>query len=135
FPGELPVFNIGTNNGKACDATLSERIAAICEASQWPHVVNGRFTGGWINPPHRRPHEGKHAGQKGVAMRGLFQCVSEAPPLGCRFRQAHPADLARCPRSLPWVCSFLKRTTWPLALTTHAQFGHPAVQKSPPAAG
>jgi len=33
FPDELPVFNIGTNDGKGCDRGLTEGIAAICSAS------------------------------------------------------------------------------------------------------
>jgi N-formylglutamate deformylase len=85
FPGELPVFNIGTNNGKACDATLSERIAAICEASQWPHVVNGRFTGGWITRAYGRPKEGIHAVQMELAMRGYLRDESEPPPWDADF--------------------------------------------------
>jgi len=85
FPGELPVFNIGTNNGKACDATLSERIAAICEASQWPHVVNGRFTGGWITRAYGRPKEGIHAVQMELAMRDYLRDESEPPPWDADF--------------------------------------------------
>ena len=46
FPGELPVFNIGTNDGAACDPALIEAVASICAASRWSHVVNGRFKGG-----------------------------------------------------------------------------------------
>jgi formiminoglutamase len=48
FPGELPVFNIGTNSGESCDVQLEAAVARCCAASAWSHVVNGRFTGGWI---------------------------------------------------------------------------------------
>src|SRR5712671_3653072 len=61
FQRKLPVFNIGTNDGKACDPALSERIAAICAASRWPHVVDGRFKGGWITRTYGRPADGIHA--------------------------------------------------------------------------
>src|SRR5262247_4750732 len=58
FPGELPVFNIGSNDGKSCDPMLTENVASICAASRWPHVVNGRFKGGWITRCYGRPADG-----------------------------------------------------------------------------
>jgi formiminoglutamase len=79
FPGELPVFNIGTNNGKACDSMLTNRIASICAASRWSHVVNGRFTGGWITRTYGRPAQGTHAVQMELAIRGYLR--DESDPL------------------------------------------------------
>src|SRR5262245_25716259 len=35
FPGELPVFNIGTHDGAACDPALAAAVASICGASRW----------------------------------------------------------------------------------------------------
>ena len=56
FEGTLPVFNLGTNDGKSADPGLagawSRQIMA--EAAQsW--VVNGRFKGGWITRALRQP--------------------------------------------------------------------------------
>ena len=72
FPGELAVFNIGTNDEKSCDPALTERIAAICAASRWSHVVNGRFKGGWITRSYGRPADGVHAVQMELAIRGYL---------------------------------------------------------------
>jgi N-formylglutamate deformylase len=79
FPGELAVFNIGSNAGKACDPALTERIASICAASQWSHVVNGRFTGGWTTRTCGRPADGVHAVQMELAMRGYLPDEGDPP--------------------------------------------------------
>lgn len=72
FPGELPVFNIGTNDGKACDPALAKTIDAICAASGHPHVVNGRFKGGFITRNFGHPGSGVHAVQMELAIRGYL---------------------------------------------------------------
>jgi N-formylglutamate deformylase len=85
FPGELPVFNIGTNSGKSCDAALEAAVARRCAASAWSHVVNGRFTGGWITRTYGRPAEGVHAVQMELAMRGYLPNESDPPPWDAEF--------------------------------------------------
>ncbi len=73
FDGTLPNFNIGTNDGKACDPALTSRIAAICAGSEnFSHVVNGRFKGGWITRSFGRPESGVHAIQMELACRGYM---------------------------------------------------------------
>ncbi|HEY6994865.1 MAG TPA: N-formylglutamate deformylase [Xanthobacteraceae bacterium] len=79
FPGELPVFNIGTNCGKSCDVRLETAVARRCAESAWSHVVNGRFTGGWITRTYGRPDEGVHAVQMELAMRGYLPDESDPP--------------------------------------------------------
>jgi N-formylglutamate deformylase len=79
FPGELPVFNIGTNSGKSCDAALEAAVARRCAASAWSHVVNGRFTGGWITRTYGRPADGVHAVQMELAMRGYLADERDPP--------------------------------------------------------
>ena len=79
FPDELPVFNIGTNEGKGCNLALTEQIAAICAASRWSHVVDGRFKGGWITRSYGRPADGIHAVQMELAMRGYLPSESVPP--------------------------------------------------------
>jgi len=79
FPGELPVFNIGTNDGKSCDPTLTESVASICAASRWPHVVNGRFRGGWITRSYGRPADGVHTIQMELALRGYLPDERDPP--------------------------------------------------------
>ncbi len=79
FAGELPVFNIGTNDGKSCDPTLTERVASLCAASRWTYVVNGRFKGGWITRTYGRPADGVHAIQMELAFRGYLPDEGDPP--------------------------------------------------------
>jgi len=85
FGRELPVFNIGTNEGKACGSGLAGRIAAICAASPWSHVVDGRFKGGWITRTHGRPRDGIHAVQMELAMRAYLRDEGEEPAWDVEF--------------------------------------------------
>jgi formiminoglutamase len=78
FAGELPVFNIGTNRSKSCDAQLEADVARLTAQSRWPSVVNGRFTGGWITRHYGRPVDGIHAVQMELAFRGYLS--DEARP-------------------------------------------------------
>ncbi len=73
FEGELPQFNIGTNNGATCDASLTNAIERICDASGMSRVTNGRFRGGWITRHYGKPQNGIHAIQMELAMRGYLQ--------------------------------------------------------------
>lgn len=72
FEGELPVFNIGTNNGTSCDPGLTAALASICAASGHSHVVDGRFRGGWTTRHHGQPGRGVHAVQMELAMRSYM---------------------------------------------------------------
>ena len=94
FPGELPVMNIGTNDGAACDLELAEPIASIACASRFSTVVNGRFKGGQITRAYGRPESGVHAVQMELACRGYLRepvgPVTEAcwpPPYDGRFAE------------------------------------------------
>ena len=87
FPGELPVFNIGTNDGRACDAALTDKVAALCAASRWSHVVNGRFKGGWITRTYGRPADGVHAVQMELAYRGYLPQEAAPPPWDPAYAQ------------------------------------------------
>lgn len=82
FDGELPNFNIGTNDGAACARPLTTAIEAICDASPYSRVTNGRFKGGWITRHYARPDEGVHAIQMELAMRTYLVETPDAwPPL------------------------------------------------------
>jgi formiminoglutamase len=76
FPGELPQFNIGTNDGKSCAPAFSSQVAALCDG--FTHVVNGRFKGGWITRHYGNPGHGVHALQMELACRGYME-EPEAP--------------------------------------------------------
>lgn len=73
FDGTLPMMNLGTNKGASCDPGLQERVAALMAASGYSHVVNGRFTGGWITRRHGRPADGVHALQMELSNRGYMR--------------------------------------------------------------
>ncbi len=77
FDGDLPDFNIGTNEGKSCAADLTARLAAACDAPGYTRVVNGRFKGGHITRHYGNPAEGIHAVQLELAQRTYMR---EAPP-------------------------------------------------------
>lgn len=77
FEGQLPDFNIGTNDGKSCAASLNARLAAACDAPGFTHVVNGRFKGGYITRHYGRPEDGVHAVQLELAQRTYMR---EEPP-------------------------------------------------------
>lgn len=80
FEGELPVLNVGTNNGTSCDPAMEAVVVDICEAhDEFSHVVNGRFRGGWITRHYGRPGEHVHALQMELAQRAYMH---ERPPWG-----------------------------------------------------
>ena len=72
FEGELPQFNIGTNDGRTCDPALASTIEAICAASVQSHALDGRFKGGWTTRHYGCPANGVHAIQMELAMRGYL---------------------------------------------------------------
>lgn len=72
FEGQLPVFNIGTNSGTSCDTALTKKIEAICDATPFSHVSNGRFKGGYITRNYGNPAAGVHAVQMELACRGYM---------------------------------------------------------------
>jgi formiminoglutamase len=80
FDGELPNFNIGTNNGATCDARLRAAVEAACAASDFSHVVNGRFKGGWTTRHYGKPETGVHAIQLELACRGYMDEPEEPSP-------------------------------------------------------
>ena len=95
FDGELPQFNIGTDNGKTCDPALREAVTAICAASGHSHVLDGRFRGGWTTRHYGRPGDGIHAIQMELAMRGYLAEPAQPDPA------SWPAPLDREPAILP----------------------------------
>jgi formiminoglutamase len=86
FAGELPHFNIGTNDGASCDPALTGAVARACAASGLTQVVNGRFTGGYITRHYSRPEAGVHAIQMELACRTYL-----AEPLGAVSPDTWPA--------------------------------------------
>jgi N-formylglutamate deformylase len=72
FEGTLPHFNIGTNGGTTCASELSAAIEKLCADSEFSHVDNGRFKGGYITRSLGQPDKGIHAVQMELACRGYM---------------------------------------------------------------
>ena len=78
FDGQLPDLNMGTADGSSCAPSLrSALMAVLATQTQFSHVTDGRFKGGYITRHYGRPQDGVHAVQ-------LEKCWStymlEAPP-------------------------------------------------------
>ena len=53
FDGELPDFNLGTNEGITCDQNLENIAVELCSKIKgYKFVLNGRFKGGWTIRHH-----------------------------------------------------------------------------------
>lgn len=72
FEGSLPVLNLGSDNGRACDPHLQAAVARVAERSGYSFVVNGRFRGGYITRHYGRPADGINALQLELAQRGYM---------------------------------------------------------------
>lgn len=89
FEGRLPDLNIGTADGQAADARVTQAVAQACQhAPGISSVVNGRFKGGYTTRHYGQPSAGIHAVQ-------LEKCQSlymeETPPFSY-----NPARAATC---------------------------------------
>ena len=73
FEGTLPVFNLGTNDGKSADPDLQAMVARIMAETGESSVVNGRFKGGWITRHFGQPQDGVHALQMELSNRGYMR--------------------------------------------------------------
>jgi formiminoglutamase len=93
FDGQLPQFNIGTNDGQTCDPALTAAVEAACDASGLSRVTNGRFKGGWTTRRYGQPAQGVHAIQMELACRGYMDEPAPTPdtwPAPYRPDQAAP---------------------------------------------
>jgi len=107
FDGDLPHLNLGTNSGRSCAPELADRLARLCDASGFTHVVDGRFKGGWTTRHYGQPAAGVHAVQLEVACRAYvdeptqpFTAASWPPPYdavrAARLRQTVARLLQAC---------------------------------------
>ena len=72
FDGELPLFNLGANDGRACSPSLRDRLGNIFAESGQSFVVDGRFKGGWITRSLGRPASGVEAVQMEMGCRAYM---------------------------------------------------------------
>ncbi len=104
FDGVLPHFNIGTNGGVSCDPTLTTAVMAVCAASGFDHVLDGRFRGGWTTRHHGRPSEGVHAIQMELAIRGYM----DEPDIPDPVNWPSPFDRSRAAEIVPTLTDIVK---------------------------
>lgn len=78
FEGELPVLNIGTNDGLTCDAQFARIATEIAAGSGFSWVANGRFKGGWTTRHYGKPETGVHAIQMEIAQ-SAYLAAEEDP--------------------------------------------------------
>jgi N-formylglutamate deformylase len=71
FDGQLPIYNIGTNDGQSCAKELENLVLGQCPAGE--SVINGRFKGGYITRHYGQPENGVHAIQMELAMRAYLE--------------------------------------------------------------
>ena len=68
FEGQLPDFNIGTNEGQTCAPEIEQITHNICrDADGFSTVLNGRFKGGWTTRHYGQPENGVYAIQMELA--------------------------------------------------------------------
>ncbi|MEQ7328128.1 N-formylglutamate deformylase [Xanthomonas campestris pv. campestris] len=80
FAGELPQFNIGSNDDASCDPALADAVEQLCRSSGSSTLRNGRFKGGWITRHYAQPDQGVHALQMELACRGYMQEPEQITP-------------------------------------------------------
>jgi N-formylglutamate deformylase len=72
FDGELPVFNVGTWDGRSCAPALANAVMAAAAKSEHAAVINARFKGGYITRHYGAPKQGVHALQLELAQRAYM---------------------------------------------------------------
>lgn len=86
FEGRLPDLSLGTAEGRSCSPELQARLEQVLEGqSQYSHVCNGRFKGGYITRAYGKPENGVHAVQLEKAQIGY---MDETPPFAYRPERA-----------------------------------------------
>ena len=73
FEGRLPIFNLGTNDGRSCGPDVRAAASVACKTGHgFDHVIDGRFKGGWITRHYGRPQEKIFALQMEIAQRAYM---------------------------------------------------------------
>jgi len=72
FDGELPVLNVGTNDGASCAPDVAAAVSGVAATSPFPSVLNGRFKGGYITRHYGDPAQRVDAVQLEIAQRAYM---------------------------------------------------------------
>lgn len=96
FEGTLPDFNLGTDDGRTCDALIEAAAHAGTQATGRTEVLNGRFRGGWTTRHYGHPETRIHAIQMELAQASHLD--TEEPPFAlseakCAILRPQLADI------------------------------------------
>ena len=96
FEGRLPDLNIGTAGGASAHVSIGEAVVqAAARDPRFTHVLNGRFTGGYITRQYGRPAEHVHAVQLEMCQ---YLYMREAPPWN--YEPARAAEIQPVVRAM-----------------------------------
>lgn len=77
FEGRLPDYNLGTAAGHSAAPELASSLQAVLARHPYPHVLDGRFQGGYITRHYGAPAQGVHAVQLELTQASY---MDESPP-------------------------------------------------------
>ena len=104
FAGRLPDLNLGTACGASCAQSLRADLMDVLAAqSNFSHVTDGRFQGGYITRNYGRPADGVHAVQLEMAISAYMDETNARYPVA-------PTDPARLARLRPVLRALLHST-------------------------
>ncbi len=96
FEGALPDLNLGTASGTSCAPALrSALIDAMQSQSEFTHIADGRFKGGYTTRHYGRPSDGVHTVQMEMCQSTYME---ETPPFA--YDEARAARVQRVLRSI-----------------------------------
>ncbi len=78
FDGELPVLNLGSNDGVSARAGIVAAVHDVATSSAFTDVLDGRFRGGYITRHYGNPAGGIHALQLELAQRAYMDEATSA---------------------------------------------------------
>jgi len=74
FSGQLPDFNLGSNDGASADPDMLRQALSVCRSARsYTTVLNGRFKGGYITRHYGSPAGGLHAMQLELSQRTYME--------------------------------------------------------------
>lgn len=86
FDGELPLLNLGSNDGLSTTPSVQASVFEVAAGSPFSAVLNGRFKGGYITRHYGHPKSAVHALQLEISQRAYMDEAS---------LQVSPQKLAR----------------------------------------
>ena len=103
FEGRLPALNLGTAEGGAADPAITTALTAVLAGqSDYSHVTNGRFKGGYITRHYGRPELQQHA----VQLEMCWRCYMEEQAIDAQ--PSYAFDETRAQRVRPLLALLLR---------------------------